>query len=581
MARSSVLVVILVLIPIISSAPALEDENEVITEIENKDNFRGSVWVNMADWEKMPGGKANNPPATVWKAQPYSRCCAKIKLSSVSDKNNNEQKFGQYYQGDQDIFTTYRIRPDLYNGKVHYVSADGNYVLYYDPTIYNSTGAFKFVPQHVKGSNYDWNTDHQYFNVSIWSGKNNKECPNESTRWQLKGEEKLMYSNGPVVKCIEEPKSCRYLVQWRHQGSWQTGCAEGNSTHISFENGGAIANKDFFCCDKNVKGFNDPNNYRIFINPGNSSSFEWLEWEKGKNDGKFPKNVVYGDEEAKLIVASFYNSWESSDHFAVVRDEDGNKIQGAQVDASGTAFYTHGRKNWYQSPNKFMILVELAVKDYELLNITFGGANKVKQPDSVSGHIDCNHSNQEQTYHSLLEFITAEESSWTHGISWSLGSTTTGKVIVGASIPLLAKAEAELSTSLSLGFGGQHGWGRSLKRTKKNHKKVIHTVPPKHCGNVTMTVSSMKADLPFVAKIKIKYADGRSKIVEDNGTWKGVVYTNFKSSIQEASCALVDGEVIDHWTGSGMCKEEPTKNSKDILGAMKLIDERGPTEDQP
>ena len=100
----------------------------------------------------------------------------------------------------------------LHNGKVQYTSEDGKSALYYDPDIYNSTGAFKLVPKKVKDANYDWNEDHQYFNVTIWSGKNDHECPSESIRWQLKGEEGLMYSNGPVVKCLEERKSCRYVL---------------------------------------------------------------------------------------------------------------------------------------------------------------------------------------------------------------------------------------------------------------------------------------------------------------------------------------------------------------------------------
>ena len=163
MEKLSVIAFSLLLISPVSMAPT-EEEKDIITEIENKKNVEGLQWVTLNELDKMPGGMANNPPVTVYKALPWSRCCASITIK--------DDEFGKSYQGDKAIFTTYKIEPDLYNGHVLYKSHDGRFYLFYNPSIYNTTGAFQFAPKKVMDANFKFDTKHTYYNITIWSGKN-------------------------------------------------------------------------------------------------------------------------------------------------------------------------------------------------------------------------------------------------------------------------------------------------------------------------------------------------------------------------------------------------------------------------
>ena len=283
-------------------------------------------------------------------------------------------------------------------------------------------------------------------------------------------------------------------------------------------------------------------------------------WKQGKNGGKLPKNAVTGDEKegCKAWVASYYDSYDSTDRFTVVRDEKGNKIVAAQVDASGTAFYTE-RTNWYRAYDKYLLLVTEDIVEYEILDITCEEPKKTKQSDKHSTpQLHCNHLKKEGTYHSSLDYQTTSELTVTHSISWTVGQSF--KFTGGIAVPGLAKAETELTTSF--GFGGQHSWGKSLGKKSKATAKVISTVPPGHCIQVYLSASSMKTNLDCVAKVKAKYSDGTSRIVEDETKMRGVFYTNLKTVTKGPSCAIVNGTEVEYFTGKGLCEEEPTKVSK-------------------
>ena len=126
-----------------------------------------------------------------------------------------------------------------------------------------------------------------------------------------------------------------------------------------------------------------------------------------------------------------------------------------------------------------MVIKLLVYIKYKILNITIKEAKRHKFPDQVLDfHESCNYADKETPSEHQLEKWITETSTWNHGISWDGKFTLANKVIVGGSIPFLAKTEAELGTSIAFGFGGTHGWGKSLERRKKTSVKVTLNVPP-------------------------------------------------------------------------------------------------------
>ena len=102
------------------------------------------------------------------------------------------------------------------------------------------------------------------------------------------------------------------------------------------------------------------------------------------------------------------------------------------------------------------------------------------------------------------------------GVTIDVGNNFVGGLISGAT----AKYGFEQSFSSTTGWGG----GVSTWRTVTH--RADENVPPRSRIKVKMVINQTIEDVPYTAKYKIKYTDGRTKIIKDEGVMKNAFYAN-------------------------------------------------------
>ena len=117
--------------------------------------------------------------------------------------------------------------------------------------------------------------------------------------------------------------------------------------------------------------------------------------------------------------------------------------------------------------------------------------------------------------------------SWSHSVE--LGVSFGSEISVTSGV-----ASAKFGYEAS--FGYSHGWGSGVSTSRTVEHSVNEMVPPRSKIKVKMVIMQTIEDVPYTAKYKIKYTDGRTKIVNDFGEMKNAFFasSNVISSAPES-----------------------------------------------
>jgi len=322
---------------------------------------------------------------------------------------------------------------------------------------------------------------------------------------------------------------CKYFIQVKANGCWQTGYAFGTYTDPYYTYP-SIGNNGWGCCaqfckhgflhlcmDEKELGKYLP--FRVLVNPGNSVDFTWLDWDYSK---PFPKNVVYGDRRCGLKVATYLDS---ANYFLY------ESLQAGQVDKNGYIYYGTLRSrssSWNYDWNEYKILVEKDIKEYKLLSIKYNipeATKNIKQ--SIREFTFINDDIETTTRRTTLSFSETSSSTWSHSITWNTEQSGSFKISVG---PQALAGSVEQTFGYSIKVGGSHGWGGSLSENVVGSETVVKEMPPKSGAKVTMSVQVSHENVPYEAKVKIVYEDDTHRVVTDKGIWRGVSVGKFRTT---------------------------------------------------
>ena len=93
--------------------------------------------------------------------------------------------------------------------------------------------------------------------------------------------------------------------------------------------------------------------------------------------------------------------------------------------------------------------------------------------------------------------------------------TSPGKALLGG---------ASATYGFEASFSYSHGWGSGVSTSRAVEHSVNPNVPPRSKIKVKMVIMQTIEDVPYTAKYEIKYTDGRTKIVYDNGVMKNAFF---------------------------------------------------------
>jgi hypothetical protein len=117
-----------------------------------------------------------------------------------------------------------------------------------------------------------------------------------------------------------------------------------------------------------------------------------------------------------------------------------------------------------------------------------------------------------------LEFKDQTSSYFDHSISWNFGYNVQVEVGVGG---------LGLTAGYSLDLGGEHGWGGSNSQEMTITRERTYPVPPKTRFTVEMNGVQTTCSFDYIATVKLTYSNGRTRIVRDHGTFKGVDFGEY------------------------------------------------------
>ena len=127
---------------------------------------------------------------------------------------------------------------------------------------------------------------------------------------------------------------------------------------------------------------------------------------------------------------------------------------------------------------------------------------------------------------------------WSHSVQ--LGVSTNSKLDVTFDVGnnLLGGLIGGVSASwgFETSYSSTTGWGSAVSTWRTVTHRADENVPPRSRIKVKMVIMQTIEDVPFTAKYKIKYTDGSTKIVTDEGVMKNAFYatSNIFSSAPES-----------------------------------------------
>ncbi|XP_039605310.1 uncharacterized protein LOC120526272 [Polypterus senegalus] len=151
-------------------------------------------------------------------------------------------------------------------------------------------------------------------------------------------------------------------------------------------------------------------------------------------------------------------------------------------------------------------IVSIELKDFN--------PDQIKSPTAVTEQTYTNNTsiNQSHTFKLSWTDKTSETTTWNH--AWGFSSSLSFDI-------LIAKCSATVS------YNGSYQKSSTLEKTVTVADETTITVPPKKRVVAKLIINKNdNAVVPFRAKIKKIDCNGAETILTEEGTWKGILYTN-------------------------------------------------------
>uniref|UniRef100_A0AAQ5YNB8 Natterin-3 n=1 Tax=Amphiprion ocellaris TaxID=80972 RepID=A0AAQ5YNB8_AMPOC len=218
----------------------------------------------------------------------------------------------------------------------------------------------------------------------------------------------------------------------------------------------------------------------------NEDDFEILEWKDGYY-GSVPQNSVRICEDEEIYVGK-------------------NKYGLGKVDPKQKCFFLPwgGSEYWYRSYQVLAINKDVESNFMTDIRYHIDDAKIVSYPPetmrtSVVTNYECNQVSKSAT----LTKTTQEQKRWDLSSSITLGVKTEFKV----GIPRIVEGRVEVSTETTFQASGGH----SMTEEISHSVSVNIDVPPNHSCTVRMVGHKYKTDIPFTARFRRTYRNGKTK----------------------------------------------------------------------
>ena len=123
--------------------------------------------------------------------------------------------------------------------------------------------------------------------------------------------------------------------------------------------------------------------------------------------------------------------------------------------------------------------------------------------------------------------------SWSHSVEFGVKA---GVDIAFSFGPQAYFTSASATFKFETSFSSSTGWGSGVSTWRTVTHRADEIVPPRSRIKVKMVIMQTIEDVPYTSKYKIKYTDGRTKIINDEGVMKNAFYasSNVISSAPES-----------------------------------------------
>ncbi|XP_059194075.1 natterin-3-like [Centropristis striata] len=234
--------------------------------------------------------------------------------------------------------------------------------------------------------------------------------------------------------------------------------------------------------------------FEILVNKDN---FEFLEWKDGSH-GSVPPNSVY--------TSPFEDKYVAKNQYGL-----------GKVHVEHKSFYLpcEGKESWYRYYQVLTINRDIISEDISDVKYNTNGVQIIKgPPETMETSIITNKDCQPVTQSAALEKMSQVGQKWDTGFSFTLGATAT----ITAGIPSIA------SFNVGFNMSGTRQYTKGTTHTKTTTHKVSvqHIVPPNHSCTVTMVGRKHKVEIPFTARLRRTYRNGKTTWTSISGTYTSV-----------------------------------------------------------
>ncbi|XP_078106005.1 natterin-3-like [Sander vitreus] len=234
--------------------------------------------------------------------------------------------------------------------------------------------------------------------------------------------------------------------------------------------------------------------FEILVNKDN---FEFLEWKDGSY-GSVPQNAIETCPGSNIYVGK-------------------NKDGLGKVDVKNQAFFLpwEGSEYWYKNYQVLTFNKDVISEDISDVKYKTDGVKPIQYPPetlqiSVLTNNDCHSVKQTTT----LSKTTQKEQRWDTSFSFTVGVKST----ITAGIPEIMSASIEVSAETTLQFTK----GTTHTQSTTHSVSVETNIPPNHSCRVSMVGHKYEADIPYTARLKRTYRNGKTTWTSISGTYKSV-----------------------------------------------------------
>ncbi|KAF1389638.1 hypothetical protein PFLUV_G00075550 [Perca fluviatilis] len=234
--------------------------------------------------------------------------------------------------------------------------------------------------------------------------------------------------------------------------------------------------------------------FEILVNKDN---FEFLEWKDGSR-GSVPENAV--------------ETWPGSNVYVGKNEYGLGKVV---VQHEALFIPWEGSEYWYKSYQVLTVNKDVISEDISDVKYKTDGVKVVKYPPetmqtSVLTNNDCRSVKQTTT----LSETTQKEKRWDFSFSFTMAVKST----ITAGIPLISSGNIEVSAETTLQFST----GTTHTESTTHTVSVEAEIPPNHSCRVSLVGYKYGADIPYTARLKRTYRNGKTSWTSISGTYKSV-----------------------------------------------------------